>query len=92
MGNISASDWGIPGSLISLVSVAGFLVAFAAALCLCILITGLFFNRTRNIPGPLLARFTTVYFFHRILRGSLGSDVVELHRKYGHFLQVVYCN
>jgi hypothetical protein len=55
------------------------LVAFAAY----ILISGIFFSPTRHLPGPLLARFTDLHFFYRILHGSLGSDLVKLHAKYG---------
>jgi len=48
-----------------------------------LLIYGLFLSPTRNIPGPLITRFSSAWFLHRILRGYFASDVVNLHRKYG---------
>lgn len=46
-------------------------------------IYGLFFSPTRNIPGPFLTRFGDIYFYVLALRGSLSSDIHELHKKYG---------
>jgi hypothetical protein len=48
-----------------------------------LLIYGLFLSPTRNIPGPLITRFSSAWFLYRILRGYFASDVVNLHRKYG---------
>ena len=28
-------------------------------------------------------RFTTLYFYYRLLSGSLGLDLIKLHEKYG---------
>ena len=64
-------------------SPATLLFTSLAALCLYVLISGLFFSPARHIPGPIAARFTDLYFYYRILHGSLGSDIVKLHTKYG---------
>jgi hypothetical protein len=67
----------------SSLSLTTLLFTCLAAWCLYILISGLFFSPTRHIPGPVSARFTDLYFYYRILHGSLGSDLVKLHTKYG---------
>ena len=80
----SWANW-LPGATGSSMTPAALLFTTVSASCLYILIAGLFVSPTWNIPGPLLARFTTLSFFHRIVRGSLGADVVKLHEIYGTF-------
>jgi hypothetical protein len=55
----------------------------AGGFLLYLLIFGLFLSPTRNIPGPVVTRFSSAWFLYRILRGYFASDVVDLHRKYG---------
>jgi hypothetical protein len=40
-----------------------------------ILIYGLFFCRTRHIPGPFLARFGTAYYQVLFFRGSMSKKI-----------------
>src|SRR5436190_12729179 len=47
------------------------------------LVYGLFFSPTRQIPGPLLARFSNLYFTKLLFKGALSPDVHKLHQKYG---------
>lgn len=37
----------------------------------------------RSIPGPLLARFTRLWYLRRVRLGRFHLDNVALHRKYG---------
>ena len=67
----------------SSVSPATLLVTSLAALLVYILINGILINPTRHIPGPFITRFTTLYFYYRLLSGSLGLELIKLHEKYG---------
>ncbi|KAL2140538.1 hypothetical protein VTI28DRAFT_3656 [Corynascus sepedonium] len=42
-----------------------------------------FFTRVSSVPGPLVARFSDLWYAHRIFRGEFEKDNIELHRKYG---------
>ncbi|KAK5073829.1 hypothetical protein LTR64_007031 [Lithohypha guttulata] len=37
---------------------------------------------TRHIPGPFLARFTRLWYFRSVYRGTAEKDNIALHRKY----------
>lgn len=36
-----------------------------------------------NAPGPLLARFSNIWFAYRMKKGHFEKENIELHRKYG---------
>ena len=42
----------------------------------------------RDIPGPFLARFTRLWYFFAIYKGSFEKTNIELHRKYGPIVRV----
>ena len=42
----------------------------------------------RDIPGPLLARFTRLWYFIEIYKGSFEVTNVELHKKYGPIVRI----
>ena len=42
----------------------------------------------RDIPGPLLARFTRWWYFIEIYKGSFELTNVELHKKYGPIVRI----
>src|SRR5271168_328983 len=42
----------------------------------------------RDIPGPLLARFTRLWYFIEIYKGSFELTNVELHKKYGPIVRI----
>lgn len=42
----------------------------------------------RDIPGPLLARFTRFWYFIEIYKGSFEVTNVELHKKYGPIVRI----
>lgn len=44
-----------------------------------------FFTRVSSVPGPLAARFSDLWYAHRVFRGEFEKDNIELHRKYGMF-------
>lgn len=44
---------------------------------------GLTISSTRNVPGPLLARFTRWYEYFAVLRGKSNIEYMQLHDKFG---------
>jgi hypothetical protein len=42
----------------------------------------------RDIPGPLLARFTRFWYFFEIYKGSFERSNIELHKKYGPIVRI----
>ncbi|OQD74277.1 hypothetical protein PENDEC_c011G00322 [Penicillium decumbens] len=42
----------------------------------------------KDIPGPFWARFTTLWYFKRVQRGSFEHDNISLHQKYGPVVRV----
>lgn len=42
----------------------------------------------RSIPGPLLARFSRLWYFNRVRKGQFEWDNINLHRKYGPFVRI----
>jgi hypothetical protein len=42
----------------------------------------------RDVPGPLLARFTRLWYFIEIYNGSFEITNVELHKKYGSIVRI----
>ncbi|KAF7187602.1 Pisatin demethylase [Pseudocercospora fuligena] len=58
-------------------------IASAALLCLTYAIYILFFSPDRDIPGPLIARFTALWYTRALLRGDFEEVNHDLHKKYG---------
>ncbi|THW34272.1 cytochrome protein [Aureobasidium pullulans] len=48
-----------------------------------------FFSPTRKIPGPLLARFSRLWYLSKIYRGDFEITNKELHRRHGVFLHLL---
>jgi len=44
-----------------------------------------FFSGLASVPGPLLARFTDLWYTFRIYCGHFEKDSLELHKKHGAF-------
>jgi hypothetical protein len=42
----------------------------------------------RSIPGPFLARFSRLWYFLEIYKGSFEETNIELHRRYGPIVRV----
>ncbi|PTB63608.1 cytochrome P450 [Trichoderma citrinoviride] len=56
-----------------LLVVARFLLSFVKS----------FTSPTRHVPGPLLARFTRLWYFRRVAVGRFEHENIQLHRQYG---------
>ncbi|KAK2684150.1 Cytochrome P450, E-class, group I [Fusarium oxysporum f. sp. vasinfectum] len=48
-----------------------------------ILLYNIFCSPLKNIPGPILARVTDLWYVNRIRKGHFERDNILLHRKYG---------
>ncbi|TVY38707.1 Pisatin demethylase [Lachnellula subtilissima] len=53
-----------------------------------ILIIQFILDPLRDIPGPLLARFTRFWYFFAIYKGSFEKTNIALHRKYGPIVRI----
>lgn len=42
-----------------------------------------FHSPLRSVPGPFLARFTKLWYLHRVWNGQFHHENIELHRKHG---------
>ena len=42
-----------------------------------------YFSPLRNIPGPIAARFTDLWYLWHVQKGRFEWDNIELHRKHG---------
>ncbi len=42
----------------------------------------------RSVPGPLLARFTRLWYFHRLSLGRFEHDDIALHKKHGPVVRI----
>lgn len=42
----------------------------------------------RDIPGPFLARFTRLWYFIEIYKGSFQLTEIDLHNKYGSIVRI----
>ena len=46
------------------------------------------FSPLRDVPGPFLARFTRLWYFHRVRQGHFEHDNIRLHEKYGPVVRI----
>ena len=42
----------------------------------------------RDVPGPFLARFTRLWYFIELYKGSFELTNIELHKKYGPIVRI----
>ena len=42
----------------------------------------------RDVPGPLLARFTRLWYLRELYRGHYEKTNLEIHRKYGPIVRI----
>ncbi len=61
-----------------------------AAAVLWLLVTGIqqLISPLRSIPGPFIARFTKLWYFHRVWRGKFEKDNLKLHQQYGKVIRL----
>ncbi|KAF5672008.1 cytochrome P450 monooxygenase [Fusarium heterosporum] len=60
-------------------AVLGLAIGYKAVLIL----YNVFCSPLKNIPGPILARFTDLWYVNRVRKGHFERDNISLHRKYG---------
>lgn len=46
------------------------------------------FHPLREIPGPLLARFSRLWYLFAIYKGNFELTNIELHKKYGPIVRI----
>jgi hypothetical protein len=46
------------------------------------------FSPLRNIPGPLAARFSRLWYLRRVHNGQFEKDNISLHKKHGPIVRV----
>ena len=66
------------------------LMAFVAAISLFVIYHALQYvlDPLRDIPGPLLARFTRFWYLLEIYRGHYERTNIEFHKKYGPIVRI----
>lgn len=42
----------------------------------------------RSVPGPLLARFTRLWYLYQIYKGDFERTNIDLHKKYGSVVRI----
>ncbi|KAH8649840.1 cytochrome P450 [Xylariales sp. PMI_506] len=42
----------------------------------------------RDIPGPFLASFSTLWQVHQLWKGHMEAEMIRLHRQYGHYVRI----
>ena len=47
-----------------------------------------FLDPLRSIPGPFLARFSSLWYFLEIYKGSFEETNIKLHRRYGAVVRI----
>jgi hypothetical protein len=64
-------------------SIPAFFLLLVACYITYVLVYGLFLCPTRHIPGPILTRFTALYFQYLFFGGSMSTIILEQHKIYG---------
>lgn len=66
----------------------GSLALLAAGLAVLYYIYDFVRDPLRDVPGPLLARFSRLWYFIEVYKGSFELANVELHKKYGPIVRI----
>jgi hypothetical protein len=67
---------------------AGSLALIVLGICLGYCLLRIIFDPLRDIPGPLSARFSRVWYLFAIYRGNFEFINIELHKKYGPIVRI----
>jgi hypothetical protein len=67
---------------------AGSLIFLALGLCAAYGIISAAIDPLRDIPGPFLARFTRLWYFFEVYKGSFEISNLALHKKYGPIVRI----
>jgi hypothetical protein len=60
----------------------------ALGLCVACGIVSAVIDPLRGIPGPLLARFTRLWYFFEVYKGSFEISNLALHKTYGPIVRI----
>ena len=60
----------------------------ALGLCVAYGIVSAVMDPLRGIPGPFLARFTRLWYFFEVYKGSFEISNVNLHKTYGPIVRI----
>jgi hypothetical protein len=55
----------------------------APLLLLCIILKRRYLSSVRDIPGPFLASFSTLWQVYHLWKGHIEVEMIKLHRKHG---------
>jgi hypothetical protein len=67
---------------------AGSLILLALGLCISYGVVSAVIDPLRDIPGPFLARFTRLWYFFEVYKGSFEISNVALHKTYGSIVRI----
>lgn len=76
----------IPARLFPLVAEHPRLILAAAALVILFLVLTILqviLSPLRGVPGPIVARFTRLWYLRKVWKGSFHKDNIKLHERHG---------
>jgi hypothetical protein len=50
----------------------------------------LLFSPLRGVPGPFWARFSRLWYLHKVYNGDFEKTNIQLHEKYGTALNLIF--
>lgn len=56
--------------------------------CCCYVVYEVHLSPLANVPGPLLARFTNLWWLRVVLRRNVHLETIELHKRYGPLVRI----
>lgn len=56
--------------------------------CCCYVLYEVYLSPLANIPGPILARFTNLWWLRVVLRRNVHLETIELHKRYGSLVRI----
>lgn len=66
----------------------GNILPLGASLYVLVCLAQCLIDPLRNVPGPLLARFTRLWYLYKIYKGDFERMNIELHKKYGPVVRI----
>ncbi len=64
------------------------LAAIFLGICVAYFLLQILLDPLRDIPGPLLARFTRFWSFFEIYKGTFELTNIKLHKRYGPIVRI----
>lgn len=66
----------------------GSILTLGAGVCVVYSLVLWLIDPLRSVPGPLLARFTRLWYLYKIYKGDFERTNVNLHKKYGPVVRI----